>query len=97
MTVMPPDLEMVDLTELVGEVQTPCDNSELDFCPKDVARWAALIKCPSCMQSRWELWCTPCRDLVTTTEDGFECGQCGELVFPARRFVSKFEALGEKK
>lgn len=90
------DLEIVDLTEIVGEVQTPCDNSELSWCPSEAARWAALIKCPTCINSRWELWCTPCRDLVTTTEDGFECGVCGELVFPARRFVAKFEPLGEK-
>ena len=93
---MPPDLEMVDLTELVGEVETPCDNSDMSWCSKEVARWAALLKCPECPRiSHWELWCTPCRDLVTTTEDGFECGECAQMVLPARRFVSKFEPLGE--
>ena len=33
---------------------------------------------------------------VTVTEDGFECAQCSELVFPARRFVSMFLPLEGK-
>lgn len=73
-----------------------CDNADHDWCEKGEVKWRALVKCPACGQGRTELWCTPCKDLVTYTDDGFECGLCEAAVFPARRFVSAFLALESK-
>lgn len=70
-----------------------CDNADAEWCGKEEVQWRALVKCPACKRGRTELWCDPCKNLVTVTEDGFECAACGELVFPARRFVSSFEPL----
>ena len=90
MTVMA--IEPIILHEMLGDMTLACDNSDSDWCPKGEAKWVVLIKCPACMKSRTELWCT-CLDFVLATEDGFECAQCAHLVFPARHFIASVEPL----
>lgn len=87
------DIEVVDLTELVGDVQNPCDWSDADYCSKEHAQWAAHAVCPSCGGSMWYLICSPCKNLVMVTDDAFECARCGEVVCPARKFIAQLEGL----
>ena len=96
MTATHTEIDPVLLGFLNDEPTLACDNADAEWCAKEEVKWRALVKCPACKRGRTELWCDPCRCLVTVTEDGFECAQCGELVFPARRFVSMFLPLGGK-
>lgn len=93
MTVM--STEPVILEEMLADFTLACDNSTMDWCPKQEAQWVVLVKCPGCLRSRSELWCE-CAHFVLMTEDGFECAACGELVFPARRFVASIEPLDRR-
>lgn len=96
MTAVNIEIEQTLLGFLNDEPILACDNADSAWCSQEEVRWRALIKCPGCKRGRTELWCSPCKNLVTVTEDGFECGACGELVFPARRFVSMFLPLEGK-
>ena len=90
------ELESIDLTLLDHTPDLCCDNADSEWCAKEEVRWRTRVQCPACRRSKWELWCDPCKNLVIVTEDGFECAQCGELVFPARRMVNRFEPLEGK-
>lgn len=90
------DIEIVDLTSLVGELLSPCDWSDADYCAKQHAEWGAHAMCPCCGGSQWYLICTPCKDMVLHTEDAFECARCGEVIAPARKFVAQFERLEKR-
>lgn len=96
MTATHTEIDPVLLGFLNDEPSLACDNADSEWCAKEEVKWRALVKCPACKRGRTELWCDPCKCLVTVTEDGFECAQCEELVFPARRFVSMFLPLEGK-
>lgn len=90
MTVMQFSDLLDTLAGVLDDRSISCANADQDWCGKGEAKWRAHVKCPDCLAHDWALWCTPCRDLVINTEDGFECAQCGALVFPARRMVVEF-------
>lgn len=83
--------ELLDtVAEFFEDPAVPCANADSDWCAKSEAQWRVHIQCPDCRAHDWALWCTPCRDLVIVTEDGFECARCEALVFPGRRMVKEF-------
>lgn len=96
MTIMSTEIDPEVIGFLLDDPLLSCENADAEWCPKGEVKWRALIKCPDCKRGRTELWCDGCRELITMTEDGFECAQCEALVFPARRFVSMFLPLEGK-
>ena len=90
------EMEFIELTSLIGDSGSTCDNAGHEWCGKGPVRWIVHIQCPECRAREVRLWCTGCKDLVLTTEDGFECGRCDEPVFPARKMVNRFEPLEGK-
>lgn len=87
------DTSPIILTEIVGESNIACDHAEHDWCAKGPAEWIQHARCPECAASGFDLICTPCKDFLMATEDGFECKTCGEGVFPARRLIVRIEPL----
>ena len=87
------DTSPILLTELVGDSEIACDHAEHEWCAKGVAEWIQFARCPECAASGFDLICTPCKDMLIVTEDGFECAKCEAPVFPARRFIVRIEPL----
>lgn len=89
------DLELVDLTKIVGELQVPCDYSQSRWCPNHPAKWAATVSCPGCGWTAHRLLCD-CKDFLMVTEDCIECKTCGEIVAPARHAFKYIEAIDRR-
>lgn len=89
--------ERIDLTEVVEDVQFPCDfnNPEHDpqgLCSGSHAEWVLYFSC--CRGVRPRLACSGCKDHRTgPTESAVVCGSCGEVYAPARKAYSRVEAL----
>lgn len=69
-----------------------CDFHEREWCTKGRAKWIGRAR-HECGAGQVYLICEHCKDFFIQTEDGFECGKCGEAVFPARRLWSSFESI----
>lgn len=87
---------VVSLVDLIGELEIPCDYSEEEWCPDQAAEWSVLCLCPKCGTHGIRLLCDPCKELLTTTEDGLECPECGHCVFPVRDIFKWVERLDKK-
>lgn len=86
-------IQFTELTEIVGDVDTPCDYSDQwGQCPNEPARWILhRVPCP-CGKGGAVLACAPCKELRLTTEGGVKC-DCGERFIPARTAYSLIEPL----
>jgi ribosomal protein L32 len=87
------DTEDITILEMVEDHEICCDYADSSFCPKDAAKWVAHGVCYDCGFTANRLICTPCKDLVTTTDAGLSCGNCGEVVVPARHVFDRIEPL----
>lgn len=86
-------LEIVDLTELVGEVPILCDYSRYHWCPKGEAKWIVRLKCPGCGARNLRLICNDCKDYLVASLDAMECSACDVVIVPARLAFSSIEPL----
>ena len=86
------DTSPIILEKIVGDWSVVCDYSENNWCPDEEAKWVMNVNCPGCGWSGIRLGCTPCKEMLLTTEDAVEC-TCGEVTAPARHCFSHVEAL----
>lgn len=76
------------------ELESPCDFGTMGWYSHGHAEWIAHFKCQKCPHAGQRLICTSCVNAISHTEDfSFECGSCGELHAPARRFFTRLEPL----
>lgn len=79
------------------EWDLPCDYADDDhgwMCSGMAAQWVAYAQCPECSGTAQRLLCTPCKDLVTTTEHGCRCPFCEARIIPFRHVFTRIEPLG---
>lgn len=94
---MSTDLEIVDLTEIVGDLEIPCDYADSRpgwfGCPNQPGRWLLFTRDHGC-GTRVRVACEPCKTARLTAEDGaVECALCGHITAPPRHAYSRIEAL----
>lgn len=91
------DIELVDLTEIVGDLDIICDYDDEDDPHDDPAQWVlTLTRCP-CGAGGQTLACDRCKR--ARLEESFasvECGHCGEVTSPARLAYSHVEPLDRR-
>lgn len=78
------------------EWDLPCDYNDGDhgwMCSGAPAEWVAHARCPECGGVAQRLLCTPCKDLVTSTEHGCRCPHCDARIVPFRRVFTLIEPL----
>lgn len=85
-------LEIIDLTKIVGDIETPCDYSEEYSCNDSPARWALHLTVCSCGVGGVRLACTDCKDQRLKEDSAVAC-DCGEVTAPARLAYARIEAL----
>lgn len=99
MTATSTEIEVVDLTEIVGDIEIPCDYGQ--YTPYDggcapnvgAAKWL-LVLADHGHGAETRLACTHCKDMRLLVEDaGVECDKCGHFTFPVRKAYSRIEAL----
>lgn len=81
------------LADLNDELDILCDYADWAYCPKEPAEWIARTLCPECGARPTRLLCTPCKDLVMTTEHGCWCPECEARVVPFRAVFTSIEPL----
>lgn len=88
-------LEIVDLTEIVGEHDIPCDYSDRRWHGGTTrkAKWVMTTVVCVCGRQDVRLACQECKDLLLAVEDAVKCPGCDELYIPARLAYSHIEAL----
>lgn len=92
------DLEIIDLTEVVGDWEIPCEyaGDEVTACKDDPARWVLHLKpcCPAGAGVR--LACEPCKEARVAGGGAVYCEHCGHTFFPAREAYHYIEPLERK-
>lgn len=92
------DLEIVDLTSIVGGFDIPCEYSadEHTVCQDDPARWVLHLKpcCPAGAGIR--LACEVCKELRVMSGSAVQCEFCQHIFFPAREAYAYIEPLERK-
>jgi hypothetical protein len=95
MTCMP-DTGIVDLTEIVGDLEVPCDWGD-GYKGKgihdDPARWVIYLVSCTCGAGGVRLGCDNCKNHRMTSEDAVICRHCGEVTVPARHAYTRAERL----
>lgn len=96
MTVMP-GIETttidVTLTELVGDLEVPCDWDRIFRCGPKAAQWVVGLRC-GCGVLDQRLVCEGCKSVVLAMEEGLSCpSDCGEVFIPARKAIHYMEHL----
>lgn len=86
------------VTEIVGDLEIPCDFSDDPICGDSPAHWVLFKHCPGCHDRKALLACDNCKDARMSSECGVICqsrdgGGCGELIAPARKAYERVEAL----
>lgn len=80
-------------TEIVGEIEIPCDYDRLFHCGPDAARWVMTGRC-DCGYQGDRLVCGGCKNVVLSTEEGLSCPEgCGLIHAPARHIFIRIEWL----
>lgn len=84
------------LEDLSAEWESACDYSD-DYhgiCKTGLpAKWILFASCPECNAHVQRLLCTPCKDLVMSTEHGCICSYCDVILAPFRVVVDRIEPL----
>lgn len=90
------DLEVVDLTEFVGDIEIPCDYADESTCPDEPARWVLFLKpcCPAGGGVR--LACERCKENRLMDAHSVECASCGFIYEHAPEAYSRVEPLERK-
>ena len=81
-----------EIAEITGDLEIPCDYDPMLRCGPGSARWLMRVRC-GCGLVEDRLACGPCKNILTSIEDGLECRACGEVFIPARRAFSYMEWL----
>lgn len=85
------------ITEIVGDLEIPCDNSFHATCPDEPAAWI-LHRVPcSCGAGGPMLACTPCKDMRLLSDGAVTCGGCGETFAPAKHAYSFVEPISRPR
>lgn len=89
-------LEIVDLTEFVGDLDIKCDYADEPTCRDDPARWVLFLKpcCPAGGGVR--LACDQCKENRLMDMHSVECGFCGHIYDHAPEAYSRIEPLERK-
>ena len=90
-----PTIEVIDLTEMVHEVELPCDYSGdgmLRGVHDDPARWVMWTKDHGC-GVKIRLACDTCKESRLMNRIGIECEPCGYVEMDAASAYSRIEAL----
>ena len=87
------DLEIIDLTEFVGDIEIPCDYAGGGLCQDDPARWVMFRKpcCPGGAGVR--LACELCKEARLLDQLSLECQFCGFIYEHAPEAYSRIEPL----
>lgn len=85
-------VEIIDLTEIVGDIEIPCDYDRLFHCGPAAAKWEMRGAC-GCGAKGVRLVCEGCKDAVIATDDGLMCNACGVVTAPARLIFWHIQAL----
>lgn len=95
MTIMPGhEVEVIDLTQIVGEFSTPCDWAAQQIHLGDgPAAWIAHLAACGCGRVGARLICESCKDRAIATNEAAECGECGEVYVPFRQVIRHIEPL----
>lgn len=86
----------MDLTEIVGDLEIPCDWASISFHRGEAARWIVFLSPCVCGRAGERLICGTCKDVSTVTEDCAICGHCGEVYQPFRRVIHKITPLEKR-
>lgn len=84
--------EQINVTELVGDLDIPCDYHPTLKCGPAAARWLMVVRC-GCGNIAHRLACGGCKSIWISTEDAAECPACGEIFAPARKAFARIEWL----
>lgn len=91
-----PGLEIIDLTEFVGDISCPCDYSDERQCPDEPAAWVLHLKpcCPA--GGGFRLACDKCKEARLMDAHSVECGFCGYIFEHAPEAYHYIEPLGRR-
>lgn len=91
-------LEVLDLTDVVGDLEVPCEWHRLPFHANAPATWIAYInRCPHCRHNGGvRLVCADCKNGVLLTPEAAVCTYCDGILVPFRKAVSKFEPINRR-
>lgn len=97
MSAQVPEGEVIDLTEIVGDIEIPCDWGHLPICFDGPARWVVLVRCPECNEGRAKVICTDCKDGAMADETAAgECNYCSAVYVPFRLCMLHIEPLNKR-
>ena len=87
------ETEIIDLTEIVGDLEIPCDYDRLFGCGPRPAAWVMVAQC-ECGTRGERLVCEGCKDATLATERALACpSDCGLVYSPARHAFTRIEPL----
>jgi hypothetical protein len=88
--------EGIIVTELVGDLEIPCDFSDLPACSQGRAEWV-LYRVPcGCGAGGARLACNGCKETRESTDTAVECELCGAVYAPARWAYGYIEYLDKR-
>ena len=93
MSVMAPEVELIDLTHLEDDMALPCDFSHERQCKSEPAEWILHAHCPGCGSGGVRLACDRCKRDRLDGPDAVTCSYCMEVISPARHAYVGCERL----
>lgn len=92
---MTTELEIIDLTEIVGEFEVSCDYADGPDCRGESPKWVLFFRC--CEEgSGIRLACDPCKDVRLLDQISIECQACGYIFEHAPEAYVYIEPLERK-
>lgn len=83
------------LTEIVGDLDIPCDYSDERDCPDLPAEWVLHVKA-CCYVGRQRLACDTCKENRLMDAFSLECATCGHIFERAPDAYVLIEALNRR-
>jgi hypothetical protein len=98
MSVMHPEYEVLDLTDVVGDLEIPCEWRVFHCHKGSPARWVVwLVKCPSCgWNCAPRTVCNDCKNYAVFTDECAMCTHCDGIVQPFRKIIARTEPLNRR-
>lgn len=91
-----PGLEIIDLTEFVGDMSLPCDYSDEHRMVDEPASWVMFLK-PCCPEGGGiRLACEHCKEGRLMDMHSVQCEFCGHIFEHAPEAYSRIEPLERK-
>ena len=83
----------IDLTEIIGDIESPCEWHRIFNCGPKAASWIVAVRC-GCGANAHRLVCEGCKSVAMAMEEGLQCpSECGEVFIPARKAIAYMEHL----